>query len=70
MYRKGDDKKYQKEVKSMETTLTILMALGIYVVAPLLIAAVVCGITVWKAGKARVREEAGIRGVAHQVVKT
>ena len=54
----------------METTLTILMALGIYVVVPLLIAAMVCGITVWKAGKARVREETGVRGIAHQVAKT
>ena len=54
----------------METTLTILMALGIYVVAPLLIAAIVCGITVWKAGKAKVREETRVRGVTHQVAKT
>ena len=54
----------------METTLTILMALGIYIVAPLLIAAIVCGIAVWKAGKVRVRQEAGVRGVAHQIVQT
>jgi hypothetical protein len=60
----------QKEVKSMETTLTILMALGIYVVAPLLIAAIVCGITVWKAGKVKAREATRIEGIVHQIAKT
>jgi hypothetical protein len=54
----------------METTLTILMALGIYVVAPLLIAAVVCGITVWKAGKVKAREATRIEGIVHQIAKT
>ena len=54
----------------METTLTILMALGIYVVAPLLIAAIVCGITVWKAGKVKAREGTRVQGVARQVAKT
>ena len=54
----------------METTLTILMVLGIYVVAPLLIAAIVCGITVWRAGKAKVREETRIGEVVHQAAKT
>jgi hypothetical protein len=53
----------------METVLTILMALGIYVVAPLLIAAVVCGITVWKAAKVKAREETRIQGVVHQTAK-
>jgi hypothetical protein len=54
----------------METVLTILMALGIYVVAPLLIAAIVCGITVLVAEKTKVRKEARIEGIAHQVAKT
>jgi Na+/H+-dicarboxylate symporter len=62
--------KIQKEVKSMETTLTILMALGIYVVAPLLIAAAVCGIAVLRAGKARARVETKIHGAARQPAKT
>ena len=54
----------------METTLTILMALGIYVVAPLLIAAAVCGIAVWRAKKVRARAETKIREAAHQLAKT
>jgi len=54
----------------METALTILMALGIYVVAPLLIAAAVCGIAVWRAGKARARAETKIQEAAHQPAKT
>jgi len=54
----------------METTLTILMALGIYVVAPLLIAAIVCGVTIWKAERAKAREGTRVRGVVHQVAKT
>jgi len=62
--------KIQKEVKSMETTLTILMALGIYVVSPLLIAAAVCGIAVWRAGKARARVETKIHEAVHQTAKT
>jgi len=33
----------------METFLTVLMALGIYVVLPLIVAAVVCGAVVWRA---------------------
>jgi type II secretory pathway component PulK len=33
----------------METFLTILMALGIYVVLPLIVAAVVCGAVIWRA---------------------
>ena len=54
----------------METTLTILMVLGIYVVAPLLIAAIVCGITVWKAEKAKAQKETRIKGIAYQAAKT
>ena len=54
----------------METTLTILMVLGIYVVAPMLIAAIVCGITVWKAEKTKARKEARIKGIAYQAAKT
>lgn len=54
----------------METTLTILMALGIYVVSPLLIAAAVCGIAVWRAGKARARVETKIHEAVHQTAKT
>ena len=33
----------------METLLTVLMALGIYVVLPLIVAAVMCGAIVWRA---------------------
>jgi UPF0716 family protein affecting phage T7 exclusion len=33
----------------METFLTVLMALGIYVVLPLILAAVVCGAVIWRA---------------------
>jgi hypothetical protein len=33
----------------METFLTILMALGIYVVLPLIVAAIVVGAVVWRA---------------------
>jgi UPF0716 family protein affecting phage T7 exclusion len=33
----------------METFLTVLMALGIYVVLPLIVAAVVCGAVIWRA---------------------
>jgi UPF0716 family protein affecting phage T7 exclusion len=33
----------------METFVTVLMALGIYVVLPLILAAVVCGAVVWRA---------------------
>jgi len=54
----------------METTLTILMALGIYVVAPLLVAAIVCGIAVWRAGKARARVETRIKEAARQPAET
>jgi hypothetical protein len=32
----------------METFLTVLMWLGIYVVFPLIVAAVVCGAVIWK----------------------
>ena len=33
----------------METLLTVLMALGIYVVLPMIVAAVMCGAIVWRA---------------------
>ena len=33
----------------METFLTVLMALGIYVVLPLIVAAMVCGAVIWRA---------------------
>jgi hypothetical protein len=35
--------------EEMDTFLTILMALGIYVVLPLIVAAVVCGAVIWRA---------------------
>jgi len=35
----------------METFLTVLMALGIYVVLPLIVAAVVVGAVVWRSKK-------------------
>ena len=33
----------------METFLTVLMALGIYVVLPLIVAAIMCSAVVWRA---------------------
>jgi len=35
----------------METSLTVLMALGIYVVLPLIVAAIVVGAVIWRAKK-------------------
>jgi len=35
--------------EAMETFLTVLMALGIYVVLPLIVAAIVCGAVIWRA---------------------
>ncbi|HEY42287.1 MAG TPA: hypothetical protein G4O18_10620 [Dehalococcoidia bacterium] len=42
----------------METFLTVLMALGIYVVLPLIVAAIVCGAVIWRA-KLRAERTAG-----------
>ena len=43
----------------MDTFLTVLMWLGIYVVFPLIVAAVVCGAVIWKAKlRAKRTEEA------------
>jgi hypothetical protein len=59
----------------METFLTILMALGIYVVLPLIVAAVVCGAVIWRAKlraekikEAAIGEEA--EAVVHHLAKT
>jgi UPF0716 family protein affecting phage T7 exclusion len=42
----------------METFLAVLMALGIYVVLPLIVAAVVCGAVIWRAKLRAKRTEA------------
>ena len=54
----------------METFLTVLMALGIYVVLPLMVAAVVCGAVIWRA-KVRVKrtEEAATRTEVEAIVR-
>lgn len=45
--------------ETMDTFLTVLMALGIYVVLPLIVAAVVCGAVIWRAKlRAKRTEEA------------
>ena len=53
----------------METFLTVLMALGIYVVLPLIVAAVVCGAVIWRA-KLRTKrtEEAATRTEVEAIV--
>ena len=54
----------------METFLTVLMALGIYVVLPLIIAAVVCGAVVWRAKlRAEKTKEAAVGREAEAVVR-
>jgi cytochrome c-type biogenesis protein CcmH/NrfF len=57
----------------METFLTVLMALGIYVVFPLIVALVVCGAVIWRA-KLRARRtqetaEEEIRTEVQELVK-
>ena len=42
----------------MDTFLTVLMAIGIYVVLPLIVAAVVCGAVIWRS-KLRAERAAG-----------
>jgi hypothetical protein len=46
----------------METFLTVLMWLGIYVVFPLIVAAVVCGAVIWKAKLRAERTEKAVTG--------
>jgi UPF0716 family protein affecting phage T7 exclusion len=58
----------------METFLTVLMALGIYVVLPLIVAAVVCGAVIWRAKlRAKRIEEAAtsleVEELVHQPAK-
>lgn len=59
----------------METFLTVLMALGIYVVLPLMVAAVVCGTVIWRAKlrAERTKEvvtEKEAEAIAHHPAKT
>jgi UPF0716 family protein affecting phage T7 exclusion len=59
----------------METFLTVLMALGIYVVLPLIVAAVVCGAVIWRAKlRAEKTSEAAIgkeaEAIVHHLAKT
>ena len=59
----------------METFLAVLMALGIYVVLPLIVAAVVCGAVIWRSKVRAERTEevttAGeVEAVVHHATKT
>ena len=59
----------------METFLTVLMALGIYVVLPLIVAAVVCGAVIWRAKlRAERTQEAAtareVEAIVHHSAKT
>ena len=59
----------------METFLTVLMALGIYVVLPLIVAAVVCGAVIWRAKvRAERTKEAAtaeeVEAIVHHPAKT
>ncbi len=59
----------------METFLTVLMALGIYVVLPLIVAAVVCGAVIWRAKvRAERTQEAAtareVEAIVHHPAKT
>jgi hypothetical protein len=58
----------------METFLTVLMALGIYVVLPLIVAAVVCGAVVWRAKLRAAKTEGAeigreVEAIAHHPAK-
>jgi len=58
----------------METFLTVLMWFGIYVVFPLIVAAVVCGAVIWRAKlRAERTEEAAtdreVEAIVHQPAK-
>ena len=59
----------------METFLAVLMALGIYVVLPLIVAAVVCGAVIWRAKLRAERTEEvttaeEVEAIVHRPVKT
>jgi hypothetical protein len=59
----------------METFLTILMALGIYVVLPLIVAAIVVGAVVWRAKKRAERAKEAttaeeVEAIAHHPART
>ena len=54
----------------METFLAVLMALGIYVVLPLIVAVVVCGAVIWRAKlRAERTEKATTRIEAEAIVR-
>ena len=59
----------------METFLAVLMALGIYVVLPLIVAAVVCGAVIWRSKVRAERTEEvttaeEVEAIVHRVAKT
>ena len=56
----------------METFLAVLMALGIYVVLPLIVAAVVCGAVIWRSKLRAERTEEvttaeGVEELVHRI---
>ena len=73
--QQGVIQKTKKGGKTMETFLTVLMALGIYVVLPLIVAAVVCGAVIWRAKLRTERTQEAATGreakaIVHHPAKT